>query len=158
MAYANALRLAPRCMCKSAKIGAMNEEPTYQKLHPTQIFTRVVSVLVTGVGASVCAYSLTMQVQDIGNFMVSVCWFAGLFAVVLGLAGYAVTCNKKKYKSYLAPAIAVGLLLAVACLILEKLYLYVQSAILAALIAIAVQAVVLIVNHEIIKRQDPYAL
>lgn len=136
----------------------MNEQPTYQKLHPTQIMTRVVSTIVTGVGASVCLYSLTMQIQDVGNMMASMCWFAGLFAVVLGLAGYAVTCSKGKYKSYRVPAIIAGVVVAAVCLALEKLFLYVQPVIITALIAIAIQAVVLIVNHEIIKRQDPYAL
>lgn len=122
-----------------------------------QVFTRIISVLVCGVGASACGYSLTLQVAETGNIISSVTWFSGLFAVVFAIAGYAVTCNPGQ-KSYVPVAATIILILAIAGSALSRIFLYVDAVIISALIAAAIQCVVLIVYHFILKREDPDAI
>lgn len=131
-------------------------EQTKRLMHK-QIFTRIISILVCGVGASACGYSLTLQVAETGNIISSVTWFSGLFAVVFAIAGYAVTCNPGQ-KSYVPVAATIILILAVAGTTAARLFLYVDAVIMCALIAAAIQLVVLIVYHFILKREDPDAL
>lgn len=128
-----------------------------KRLTTKQVLTRIVSVLVCGVGASACGYSLTLQVAETGNIISSVTWFSGLFAVVFAIAGYAVTCNPGQ-KSYVPVATTIILILAIAGSALSRIYLYVDAVIICALIAAAIQCIVLIVYHFILKREDPDAI
>lgn len=134
---------------------AMNTE---YHLTPKQIIVRIISIIVCGVGASACAYSLTIQVAEVGAMMASFVWFAGLGAVVAALAGYTVTCDPGKKKGYVPLAAVCIFAIAGVLVVLEKMYLYDYNVIVIALIALAVQAVVLIVYHFILKAQDPDAL
>ncbi len=122
-----------------------------------QVLTRIISVLVCSVGASACGYSLTLQVAETGNIISSITWFSGLFAVVFAIAGYAVTCNPGQ-KSYVPVAATIILILAIVGAALSRIYLYVDAVILCALVAAAIQCVVLVVYHFILKREDPDAI
>ena len=126
-------------------------------LTPRQIFVRIISVIVCGVGASACGYSLTMQVIEVGNVTASITWFSGLFAVVFALAGYAVTTDPAT-KSHIPAAVTAILILATAGAILSRMFLYVDMVIKIALIAAAIQLVVLVLYHFVLKREDPDAL
>ena len=127
------------------------------RLTPKQVITRAISIIVCGVGAAACGYSLTMQVAEVGNITASVTWFSGLFAVVFALAGYAVTCEPDK-RSYIPFAVVCILALAVCGAVFERLYLYTDMVIMIALIAAAVQCVVLVIYHFLLKREDPDAI
>lgn len=122
-----------------------------------QVITRIISVIVCGVGASACGYSLTLQVAETGNFISSVTWFSGLFAVVFAIAGYAVTCNPGQ-KSYVPVAATIILILAIVGSALSRIFLYVGAVITSALIAAAIQCIVLIFYHFMLKREDPDAI
>ena len=54
------------------------------RLSARQILTRIISVIVAGVGGSACGFSLLMQVQEIGTIIASITWFSGLLAVEFG--------------------------------------------------------------------------
>lgn len=136
-------------------MGAMENE---YRLSKRQILTRIISVLIAGVGGSACGYSLLMQVQEIGTVIASITWFSGLAAVVFALAGYAVSCDPGKGKSYIPVAVIIGLVLVIAGSILARIYLYVHLVIIIALIAAAIEGVVLIIYHFILKREDPEAI
>lgn len=136
----------------------MDDMNTEYHLTPKQIIVRIISVIVCGVGVSVCLFSLTLQVAEVGTMLASVMWFAGLAAVVTALAGYTVTCDPGKKKGYVPLAAVCVFVIAGALVVLEKLYLYDYNVIFVALIAFGIQAVVLIVYHFILKAQDPYAL
>lgn len=136
----------------------MDDMNTEYHLTPKQIIVRIISVIVCGVGVSVCLFSLTLQVAEVGTMLASVMWFAGLAAVVTALAGYTVTCDPGKKKGYVPLAVVCVFVIAGALVVLEKLYLYDYNVIFVALVAFGIQAVVLIVYHFILKAQDPYAL
>ena len=126
------------------------------RLSARQILTRIISVIVAGVGGSACGFSLLMQVQEIGTIIASITWFSGLLAVVFALSGYAVSCDPGKGKSYIP--LAVGAVLVITGSALARIYLYAHMVIVIALIAAAVEGVVLIIYHFILKREDPEAL
>lgn len=128
------------------------------RLSKRQILTRIISVIVAGIGGSACGFSLLMQVQEIGTIIASITWFSGLSAVVFALAGYAVSCDPGKGKSYIPLAVVIGGILVVVGTTLARVYLYAHIIIIIALIAAAVEAVVLIIYHFILKREDPEAL
>lgn len=128
------------------------------RLSARQVLTRIISVLVIGIGGSACGFSLLLQVQEIGTLIASVTWFSGLAAVVFALAGYAVSCDPGKGKSYIPPAVIVGAVLVVTGTILARIFLYVHIVIIIALIAAAVEGIVLIAYHFALKREDPEAL
>lgn len=128
------------------------------RLSKRQILTRIISVIVAGIGGSACGFSLLMQVQEIGTIIASITWFSGLSAVVFALAGYAVSCDPGKGKSYIPLAVVIGGILVVVGTTLARVYLYAHIVIIIALIAAAVEAVVLIIYHFILKREDPEAL
>lgn len=119
---------------------------------------RIISVIVAGVGGSACGFSLLMQVQEIGTIIASITWFSGLLAVVFALAGYAVSCDPGKGKSYIPLAVVIGAVLVITGSALARIYLYAHMVIVIALIAAAVEGVVLIIYHFILKREDPEAL
>lgn len=123
-----------------------------------QVLTRIISMLVCAVGVSACAYSLTMQVREIGTMMSSITWFSGLFAVVFAIAGYAVTCDIGREKNYVRPAVLGIVLLSICCIVFSQLLLYTTQVIVVALIAAAIQLVVLVAYHFALKREDPDAL
>ena len=127
------------------------------RLSARQILTRIISVIVAGVGGSACGFSLLMQVQEIGTIIASITWFSGLLAVVFALAGYAVSCDPGKGKSYIPLAVVIGAVLVITGSALARIYLYAHMVIVA-LIAAAVEGVVLIIYHFILKREDPEAL
>lgn len=128
------------------------------RLSARQILTRIISVIVAGVGGSACGFSLLMQVQEIGTLIASITWFSGLSAVVFALAGYAASCDPGKGKSYIPLAVCIGAVLVVTGSVLARIYLYAHMVIVIALIAAAVEGVVLIIYHFVLKREDPEAL
>lgn len=128
------------------------------RLSARQILTRIISVIVAGVGGSACGFSLLMQVQEIGTIIASITWFSGLLAVVFALSGYAVSCDPGKGKSYIPLAVVIGAVLVITGSALACIYLYAHMVIVIALIAAAVEGVVLIIYHFILKREDPEAL
>ena len=128
------------------------------RLSARQVLTRIISVIVAGIGGSACGFSLLMQVQEIGTLIASITWFSGLSAVVFALAGYAVSCDPGKGKNYIPLAVVIGAILVVTGSALARLYLYAHVVIVIALIAAAVEGVVLIIYHFILKREDPEAL
>lgn len=128
------------------------------RLKKRQVLTRIVSVLVAGIGGSACVFSLLMQVQEIGTLVASAVWFSGLAAVVFALAGYAVSCDPGRGNAHIPTAVAVGIVLVVAGSILARMYLYAHVVIAIALAAAAVEGVVLIIYHFVLKREDPEAL
>lgn len=128
------------------------------RLSARQILTRIISVIVAGVGGSACGFSLLMQVQEIGTTIASITWFSGLLAVVFALSGYAVSCDPGKGKSYIPLAVVIGAVLVITGSALARIYLYAHMVIVIALIAAAVEGVVLIIYHFILKREDPEAL
>lgn len=128
------------------------------RLSARQILTRIISVIVAGVGGSACGFSLLMQVQEIGTIIASIIWFSGLLAVVFALSGYAVSCDPGKGKSYIPLAVVIGAVLVITGSALARIYLYAHMVIVIALIAAAVEGVVLIIYHFILKREDPEAL
>lgn len=128
------------------------------RLSARQILTRIISVIVAGVGGSACGFSLLMQVQEIGTIIASITWFSGTLAVVFALAGYAVSCDPGKGKSYIPLAVVIGAVLVITGSALARIYLYAHMVIVIALIAAAVEGVVLIIYHFILKREDPEAL
>ena len=128
------------------------------RLSKRQILTRIISVIVAGIGGSACGFSLLMQVQEIGTIIASITWFSGLSAVVFALAGYAVSCDPGKGKSYIPLAVVIGGILVIVGAVLARMYLYAHIVIIIALIAAAVEGVVLIIYHFILKREDPEAL
>lgn len=132
----------------------MDEE---YKLSAGQVLTRILSVIIIGVGGSACGFSLMMQVQETGTLLASVTWFSGLSAVVFALAGYAVSCDPGKGRSYIPAAATVALILVVTGSVLSHIYLYAHMMILIALIAAAVEGVVLVIYHFVFKRRDPDA-
>ena len=128
------------------------------RLSARQIITRIISVIVAGIGGSACGFSLLMQVQEIGTVIASITWFSGLAAVVFALAGYAVSCDPGKGKSYIPLAVVIGAILVIVGATLARMYLYAHVVIIIALIAAAVEGVVLIIYHFILKREDPEAI
>ena len=128
------------------------------RLSARQILTRIISVIVAGVGGSACGFSFLMQVQEIGTIIASITWFSGSLAVVFALAGYAVSCDPGKGKSYIPLAVVIGAVLVITGSALARIYLYAHMVIVIALIAAAVEGVVLIIYHFILKREDPEAL
>lgn len=128
------------------------------RLSARQILTRIISVIVAGVGGSACGFSLLMQVQEIGTVIASITWFSGLSAVVFALAGYAVSCDPGKGKTYIPLAVVIGTILVITGSALARIYLYAHIVIIIALIAAAIEGIVLIVYHFILKREDPEAL
>lgn len=128
------------------------------RLSARQILTRIISVIVAGVGGSACGFSLLMQVQEIGTVIASITWFSGLSAVVFALAGYAVSCDPGKGKTYIPLAVAIGAILVITGSALARIYLYAHIVIIIALIAAGIEGIVLIVYHFILKREDPEAL
>lgn len=133
----------------------MNNE---YRLSARQILTRIISVIVAGVGGSACGFSLLMQVQEIGTVIASITWFSGLSAVVFALAGYAVSCDPGKGKTYIPLAVVIGAILVITGSALARIYLYAHIVIIIALIAAAIEGIVLIIYHFILKREDPEAL
>ena len=127
------------------------------RLSARQILTRIISVIVAGVGGSACGFSLLMQVQEIGTVIASITWFSGLSAVVFALAGYAVSCDPGKGKTYIPLAVVIGAILVITGSALARIYLYAHIVIIIALIAAAIEGIVLIVYHFILKREDPEA-
>ena len=128
------------------------------RLSARQILTRIISVIVAGVGGSACGFSLLMQVQEIGTVIASITWFSGLSAVVVALAGYAVSCDPGKGKTYIPLAVVIGAILVITGSALARIYLYAHIVIIIALIAAAIEGIVLIIYHFILKREDPEAL
>lgn len=136
-------------------MGAMENEKT--KLTASQIFTRFISVIVGGIGASACVFSLSLQIEEIGTTMSSLVWFSGLAGVVAAAAGYAAACNPRQGTSWILPAIIAGVIIAGVCLYLELQYLRPYNVVFVALVALVVEAVWLIVFRFILKRSDPLA-
>ena len=128
------------------------------RLSARQILTRIISVIVAGVGGSACGFSLLMQVQEIGTVIASITWFSGLSAVVFALAGYAVSCDPGKGKTYIPLAVVIGAIPVITGSALARIYLYAHIVIIIALIAAAIEGIVLIIYHFILKREDPEAL
>ncbi len=119
---------------------------------------RAVSVLVCAAGAAASAYSLIIQFQEVGNIMASVCWFSGLFSLVAGISGYAVTCLGRKGRKRTWAAVLAGLALAVAAFLYAQARLPLHTVASIAIACVCVQAVLLFIWHFVLKREDPDAL
>ena len=132
-------------------------ETTY-RLTKKQIITRIISVIVAGIGGGACGFSLTLQVAEIGTVIASLTWFSGLFAVVFALAGYAVSCDPGKGKSQVPLASTLIVVITIATAALARIFLYAQIVIYIALGAAAVECVILVIYHILLKREDPDAL
>ena len=135
-------------------MGAMEAE---YHLTFKQVAVRILSVLVCGIGAAGCAYSLSLQVQEVGTMMASLTWFSSLGAAVLAIAGYASTCDPGRGKSRVAAAVVVIALVGAVGVVLEKVYLYDMEVIELSVVAGLFQTVVLVVYHFLLKREDPDA-
>ncbi len=119
---------------------------------------RAVSVLVCAAGGAACAYSLLIQFNEVGNIMASVCWFAGLFSLVGGISGYAVTCLGQKGEKRTWAAVAAGLCLGAAAFVYARSSLALHTVASIAIICVCVQVALLFIWHFILKREDPDAL
>lgn len=129
-----------------------------EKLTFKRVAMRAVSVLVCAAGGAASAYSLLIQFQEVGNIMASVCWFAGLFSLVGGISGYAVTCLGRKGKKHTWAAIVAGLVLGVAAFIYARTHLALHTVASIAIICVCVQVILLFIWHFILKREDPDAV
>ncbi len=132
----------------------MNNE---YRLTYKQILVRLVSVAIAGIGIAGCIYSLSLQIYEVGATVASLIWFSSLGAAVLGIAGYASSCDPGKGKSFVAPAAVCILAIGVAGFLLEKQYLYDMQVIEVSLVAILLQAAVLVAFHFMLKHDDPDA-
>lgn len=139
-------------------MGAMENAGAEYHLTPKQVLLRILSVVVCGLGASNCVYSLTMRVADADTILVTIVWFSGLAAVVFALAGYAISCDPGMNKGYLPVAIAAVAVVAVAFFVLTELYLTDLACILACFGGMFLEAAVLVVYHFVLKAEDPEAL
>lgn len=135
----------------------MTETDRIDKLTAKQVIVRVIAMLSCGVGVATCVYSLSMQVIELGNIFASVCWFSGLFAVVLSISAYVVTCGPG-YKNRVPLAVVVVALVAVAVFVLERNYAFMWLVIGIALGVVALNVLVLVIYHFLLKREDPLAL
>lgn len=63
-----------------------------------------------------------------------------------------------KGKTYIPLAVVIGAILVITGSALARIYLYAHIVIIIALIAAAIEGIVLIVYHFILKREDPEAL
>ena len=119
---------------------------------------RALSVLVCGLGAASCVFSLTMRAGREDMFSTGVVWFAGLAAVVVACAGYAVTCEAHMHTSRLRVAVPCIALVAVVAFVLEWAFASVDACVALGFCAAGVEAVVLVWYHFALKRSDPEAL
>ncbi|MGN0038790.1 MAG: hypothetical protein ACI36Y_06650 [Coriobacteriales bacterium] len=133
-------------------------ETAAKKLSPAHIVTRVLSVLVCGVGVSACLFSFTLQIEEMGTTMSSFVWYSGLIGVVLALAGYAATCTPRSGNSWIVPALLAGTAVAGTALELELDLLRSYQVAELAIAFLLVEAVWLVVFHFVLKSQDPEAL
>lgn len=128
------------------------------KLSAAHVFTRILSVLVCGVGVSACLFSFTLQIEEMGTTMSSVVWYSGLVGVVFSLAGYAATCKPRTGTSWIVPALLAGIAVAGTALELELDYLRSYQVAELAAIFLVVEALWLVAFHFILKKQDPEAI
>ena len=124
-----------------------------KRLSPAHVLTRILSVIVCGVGSSACIFSFTLQMEEMGTTMSSFVWYSGLIGVVLSLAGYAATCTPRQGNSWIVPALLAGTALE---LELDLLRSY-QVAELA-IVFLVIEAIWLVAFHLILKKQDPEAV
>ena len=131
------------------------ENETKYRLTPKQVVARIISVIVCGIGASSCFFSVTLQMEEVGTTIARVVWFAGLGCAVAACAGYAASCDPGKGKSWKVVAVICAFLVAAGVYhhFLEDLYA-IQVAYIA-LVALAVEALWLVIYHFILKFQDP---
>ena len=119
---------------------------------------RALSVLVCGLGAASCVFSLTMRAGREDMFSTGVVWFAGLLAVVVACAGYAVTCEPRAHSGRLRVAVPCIALVAVVAFVLEWAFASVDACVALGFCAAGVEAAVLVWYHFALKRSDPEAL
>ena len=129
-----------------------------EKLTFKRAAMRAVSVIACAVGGAASAYSLLIQLQEVGNIMASVCWFSGLFSLVGGISGYAVTCLGRKGRRRTWIAVLAGAVLGAAAFAWMRASLSLQTVVSVAIICVCVQVVLLFAWHFVLKREDPRAL
>ncbi len=122
------------------------------------IVMRIISLCSCAIGGSASIYSLLIQFAETGNIAASVCWFAGLFALIGGISGYAVTNLGKREKRNTWGAVCIAFILGIAVFAFEKINLPLIVVITSAIICVVIQGILLIVAHFVLKRLDPYAL
>jgi hypothetical protein len=132
------------------------ENEYHLKAH--QVIIRILAIIVCGIAAGGCAYSLTLQVQEVGTLMASLTWFSSLLAAVFAMAGYASSCDPGKGKSYVAFAVVCIAIIGAITVVIEKMYLYDIMVINISLVAAVFMGIVLIIYHYILKHEDPDAL
>ena len=125
---------------------------------PRVLAVRVLSILVCGLGAASCVFSLTMRAGREDMFSTGVVWFAGLAAVVVACAGYAVTCEPRAHSGRLRVAVPCIALVAVVAFVLEWAFASVDACVALGFCAAGVEAAVLVWYHFALKRSDPEAL
>lgn len=135
---------------------AMENDTAYH-LKASQVIIRILAIIVCGIAGGGCAYSLTLQVEEIGTLWASLTWFSSLFAAVLAIAGYASSCDPGKGKSYISVAVVCIAIIAAVAVVVEKIYLYDAVVVGISLVAAAFMGVVLIIYHFVLKHEDPDA-
>lgn len=128
------------------------------RLRPSTILLRILSLCSCAFGASASIYSLLIQFNETSNIQVSICWFAGLFAFIGGIAGYAITNLGKRQKSKTWIFICAVLIASAVVFIAEKTYLPLITVIITAIVCVVIQGTALIITHFVLKKRDPYAL
>lgn len=123
-----------------------------------QVLTRIISVIVCGIGTAGCIYSLSLQVDEVGTMTASLTWFSGLGAVVLAIAGYAVTVDPGRGKSRLPLAVVLILAIGVVCAMIYMGMLYDMAVVFISLACCCIEGIVLIIYHFVLKSEDPDAL
>ena len=136
----------------------MDTKQTTSHLRVSTVIMRIISVCSCAFGASASVYSLLIQFNETGNIQASICWFAGLFALIAGISGYAVTNLEKRKKNYTWVAVCVAFVLGIAIFIYEKENISLAVIINTAIICVIVQGIALIIAHFVLKKRDPYAL
>lgn len=127
-------------------------------LSPAHVLTRILSVIVCGVGSSACIFSFTLQMEEMGTTMSSFVWYSGLIGVVLSLAGYAATCTPRQGNSWIVPALLAGTAVAGTALELELDLLRSYQVAELAIVFLVIEAIWLVAFHLILKKQDPEAV
>lgn len=122
-----------------------------------QVLMRILSVLVAVVATAACVRSLVLQINDTGDIMATISWFAGLLGLVAACAGYACTTTPHGKKNHVIISLVFGVILCVLLTYFQMNNLYIRQTIIISLIALLVQAVALVVYHFVLRASDPDA-
>ncbi len=119
-----------------------------------QVILRVLSVIVAAIGVAACARSLIQQTTETADLMVTATWFIGLLGLTAACAGYACTTTPHGKKNRVVVSVVLGIALCALILDYEINNLYIDQTIIFSVMALLVQAVVLVIYHFILRAQD----